>query len=266
MSPIRINNPKKLAIICAGQSNADGRVPANQLPSYITLPIENCHFCNTPDGVFRPLGSHYYSNGRWAFDLVTYHYVTQVDKQELFVIKKAMGGTSIDPTGDGRYHWTIDFDSLPDTSLSLLRSFEDIIRACMMSRGQDFTIKAMLWHQGESDRAAYSPVAAEHYYDNLKRLIAYCRGIVGDMSLPFVCGTVPHISGQYDETVDHAIRKLASEDSHMYLIDLADAQLLDHYHMNAAWSEYFGKMAHDALIDAGVIHVNKINPMKPHST
>lgn len=70
-------------------------------------------------------------------------------------------------------------------------------------------------------------------------------------------------SGQYDETVDHAIRQLATEDKHMYVVDLADAQLLDHYHMNAAWSEYFGKKAFDALVDAGVICAEKINPIKP---
>lgn len=263
MSPRKHMDQKKIAIICAGQSNADGRVPVAQLPSYISLPMEGCHFCNTPDGVFRPLGEGYFSNGRWAFDLVTYHYVTQVDRQELYVIKRTMGGTSIDPTGDGDAHWTVDFTSLPDISQSLLRSFEQIIRACMASQGQDFTVRAMLWHQGESDRAAYSPIAAAHYYDNLKRLIAYCRELVGDPALPFVCGTVPHVSGQYDGTVDRAIRQLAAEDPHMFLIDLAEAQLLDHYHMNAAWSEYFGRMAHDALVDAGVIGTEKLCPAKP---
>ena len=148
--------------------------------------MNRCHFCNTPDGKFTPLDVNYYSNDRWAFDLVTYYYLTQVDGLELYVMKKAMGGTSIDSTGDGGYHWTTDFDSLEDISLSLLKSFEDIIRACMASRGQEFQIRAMLWHQGESDRADYSPSAAANYYENLKRLIAYCRRIVGDDSLPFI--------------------------------------------------------------------------------
>lgn len=174
-----------------------------------------------------------------------------------------MGGTSIDATGDGSHHWTTDFTSLNNISESLLHSFEEIIRACMASRGQEFAIRAMLWHQGESDRGAYSPLAAARYYDNLKQLIAYCRDIVGNAELPFVCGTVPHISAQYDETVDAAIRRLAAEDPNIYLIDLSDAQLLDPYHMNAAWSEYFGKMAHDALVDAGLVHAEKLSPAKP---
>lgn len=55
---------KKLAIICAGQSNADGRVPAAQLPSYISLPMDHCNFCSTLDGEFVPLDTNYYSNGR----------------------------------------------------------------------------------------------------------------------------------------------------------------------------------------------------------
>lgn len=103
---------------------------------------------------------------------MTYYYLTQVDHLDLFVMKKTMGGTSIDSTGDGSHHWTTDFNSLRDISESLLYSFEEIIRACIASRGQEFTIRAMLWHQGESDRAAYSPIAAANYYDNLKRLIS----------------------------------------------------------------------------------------------
>ena len=42
-----------------------------------------------------------------------------------------------------------------------------------------------------------------------------------------------------------------------------NAQLLDAYHFNAAWAEYFGKKVHDCLVDANVISASKINPSEP---
>lgn len=250
---------KKPAVISAGQSNIDGRVPIAELPAEIKLPMLNCHYCSnyTLDhtrGVFQDtLKAGDLSETRWGFDLVTYYYLTQVARQELYVMKWSQGGTSIDPNGDGPKHWTPFYENLPAKSESLLWSFEQLIRACIQAKGHLFEIRAMIWHQGESDRASFSSLAAHHYYTNLKHTIAYCRGIVGNQRLPLICGTISHRSKQYDQQVDNAIRKLAAEDPYIYLIDMSGATLLDNFHFDASSSIYFGKCVYNQLIEAGVI-------------
>ena len=121
-----------------------------------------------------------------------------------------------------------------------LWEFEQMIRSCISAQGNNFDIRAMIWHQGEGDR-----MVPDNYYTNLKCLIAYCRGIVGNQRLPFICGTISTKSSQYNSTIDTAIRKIAEEDTYVYLIDIADASLLDLYHFDADWAEYFGKCAYN---------------------
>lgn len=253
---------KKICIICAGQSNTDGRVPISKLPSYISLPLDNIHYASNYNGLSLKdgLAASDLSNNRWAFDLVTYYNITQIAKQELYVIKYTMGGTSIDKNGATNYHWTADYEELSSMSYSLLWSFENLIRKCIKAKGEDFDIRAMIWHQGEGD---YMDGVNIRYYDNLKNMIAYCRGIVGNSRLPFICGTVTPNSGQYSEIVEDAFKRLNEEDPYFYLVDMSGAPLLDAYHFNETSSEYFGKCVYDYLIDAGVISATKLNPTKP---
>ncbi|EGF47292.1 hypothetical protein AAULR_25496, partial [Lacticaseibacillus rhamnosus MTCC 5462] len=63
-------------------------------------------------------------------------------------------------------------------------AFTHLIEQCRTASQQQLDIKAMLWHQGEADRASYSQVAADHYYANLKAVFAYCRKLVGNPTLP----------------------------------------------------------------------------------
>ena len=253
---------KKICIICAGQSNTDGRVPISNIPSYISLPLNNIHYASNYNGLSLKdgLAQSDLSSNRWAFDLVTYYNITQVAKQELYVIKYTMGGTSIDKNGATNYHWTADYEELSSISYSLLWSFEDLIRKCVKAKGENFDIRAMIWHQGEGD---YMDGVNVRYYDNLKNMIAYCRGIVGNSRLPFICGTVTPNSGQYSKIVEDAFKRLNEEDPYFYLVDMSGAPLLDAYHFNAISSEYFGKCVYDYLIDAGVISATKLNPTKP---
>ena len=254
------NFDKKPCIIAAGQSNIDGRIPTASLPSYITLPISNCHFAsNYNNGSFEDgIQQTALSSDRWGVDLVTYYYITQVANKELYVIKCSKGGTSIDENGDNTVHWTPFYERLSSMNNSILWKFEQMIRSCISAQGNNFDIRAMIWHQGEGDR-----MVPDNYYTNLKCLIAYCRGIVGNQRLPFICGTISTKSSQYNSTIDIAIRKIAEEDPYVYLIDMADASLLDSYHFDADWAEYFGKCAYNYLIDAGVIDSAKIEVIKP---
>lgn len=264
-------NAKKLTIISAGQSNIDGRVPSSKLPAYLSLPLAGCHYCSdkTPQheqGIFQEeLKESDLSDHRWGFDLITYYYLLhQSDCQDLHVIKWTEGGTSIDPTGDGDNHWTTHFDELADQSHSLLLGFTNLIKTCQQVQHNHLDIKAMLWHQGEADRASYSKVAAENYYQNLKDVFAYCRQVVGNSELPIICGTVSHNSKQYDAQVEKATIQVASEDPNIHLIDMQNGQLLDDFHFNAASSELFGKRVYNTLIDEQIVTGKRLADVTAH--
>ena len=258
----KLARTKKLCIIGAGQSNIEGRVPVSELPSGITLPMSGLKYAkNSTTGTM--LDS--IPSDLWGFDVVTCYYLIQnLGTNNLYYIKWAVGATPIDPSSTtSESKWTADYEQLDSESHALLLKFDREIRLCKNQNPDEFEIGAMLWHQGEGDYSGASATAPGKYYENLKKVIAYCRGVVGNSRLPFICGTISHNSAQYDATVEAAILRLASEDPYMWVVDMSNAALLDLYHFNAAWSEYFGKKAYDCLIDAGVITGTKINPSEP---
>ncbi|WP_269083197.1 sialate O-acetylesterase [Agrilactobacillus composti] len=250
--------------MAAGQSNIDGRVPVAQLPQAIHLPLTNCHYCSnhTPNhkqGQFQPaLSAADLSEGRFGFDLITYYYLTQLAHQEIYVMKYAEGGTSIDPTGDGDHHWTTHFDQLPSLDDSLLAKFDQLVQQCLAQEGDQIEVQAMLWHQGEADRDRYSKAAADHYAANLKQVFAHCRQLVAKPQLPIFCGTVSHNSEQFDPQVDLAIRQLAAADNNVHLVDMQAGTLLDPYHFDARSSVYFGQQVYNYFIDAGIVTGEKL--------
>lgn len=146
---------------------------------------------------------------------------------------------------------------------SLLVNFENAIRYQVECNRDSFDIRAMLWHQGEGDRGDIGKGTEERYYDNLRNMIAYVRGVVGNPRLPIITGTISHHSKQYDSTIEEAQKRIAEEDPYFFLIDMSGATLQDKFHFDAISSEYFGKMAFDALVDAGVINAKKQNPHRP---
>lgn len=253
---------KKLCIIGAGQSNILGVCPVSSLPSGVSLPMSGINYIkNDLTGVF---GSAIPSDN-WGFDVITCHYLlNNLGANNLYYIKWAVGATAIDPSAETpNGFWTADYESISNLDKSLLLKFNKEIGKCGEVNSGDYEIGAMIWHQGEGDYATGSPTASANYYRNFKKVISYCRGIVGNANLPFICGTISHNSAQYDATIEGAILQLASEDPYMWVVDMSDAVLMDQYHFNAAWSEYFGEKVYDCLIDAKVITGTKLNPSKP---
>lgn len=254
---------KKLCIIGAGQSNIDGYVPIADLPSGYSLPMSGMKYIkNSTSGYFT---NNYPSVDMWSFDVVLCKLlIDNLGADNLYYIKYSEGGTSIDPASTAKpRHWTADYEQLSDISNSLLYSFETEIRKCEEINPGEYEIRAMIWHQGETDAARESPTASKNYYGNLKKVIAYCRGVVGNARLPFVFGTVAHANYDYDESIEAAMHKIAEEDPYVWLVDMSNAELRDQWHFNASWSEYMGKKYYDCLIDAGVITGQKLNPSEP---
>lgn len=234
--------------------------------------------------------------GRWAYDAVTYYYIGQALQETFYVAKTSYGGTSIHPGvsnsggtvnsapfidgyGSG-YHWSADPTFLAATAIAgtnfvkdettytgqsmLLAWIANIDAAidAITAQGDTPDIKAIIWHQGESDKTAYGS-----YYDNLKAMVAYVRQHLvtktGDSkyaTLPFFCGTIPHASSLYNSTVEKAFFTLEDEDANFHTIDLRDLTMLsDTKHFDAPSAELFGKRLYNRMIDENIITGSRLD-------
>lgn len=249
-------------ILVAGQSNIDGRVPKAQWPSSIPTPFANIkNSINSTSGTFAQSMALPTSFG---IDFSMYAALNDLNTP-IYVIKKSLGATSISEYGSSNC-WTPFYERLDSLNKALLYNFDLQVKACVKNTPNTFDIRAFLWQQGEGDystiRGGNRRCALDYYY-NFKCLVAYVRGVAGNEKLPVICGTVSHLSGQYDPIVEEATLKVADEDPYMTCIDMSQATLLDSYHFDAESAIYFGYKAYDALIDFGVVSGTKINPTPP---
>lgn len=267
-------------IITAGQSNTDGRVMNADLPDYIKKNrYKHCYWCYGTSGkiqtdstlfeLFWPrLGMKNHPD-RWGYDAVTYYRLDKKAKRDFYVIKWSIGGTAIDPSCErstSKKYWSADsawiarHSSTLRKGRSLLKSFTEEISLCIdssLSKLNDgYDIKAMLWHQGESDFAA-----GENYYKNLKNVVAYVRHFLAEktgeeryLRLPFICGTVARSNKYFNKDVENAMFLLESEDPNFYVIDMADGELqADRLHFTAKSAEYLGNKMYEKLVEIGAV-------------
>lgn len=253
---------KPIGIIAAGQSNIDGRNSYSDLPNDFITNNNKIHICKNINGTFNDFSIS--ETEKWGFDYIVYNYLTNEsygNQNDLYVMKYSMGGTSIDKDGATDYHWTADYEELNDIKYSLLSTLEKIIRNAS-ENNQSFDIKAILWHQGEGD--SDKKYVAEKYYNNLKNMLSYIRGIVGNPKLHFFCGNISqnNKTNLYKDIINSALESLNQSDPYFHCIDMSDAPLQDSWHFTASASEYFGKKVYDAMIDANIIQGDKLNPIK----
>ena len=268
--------------IVAGQSNADGRAPIAELPEYLADGYQYLQFNNVTmrsDGKFKRKSF----KKNFSFCDVTNHYIEQALQDKFYVVKCALGGTAIAPgqyPRKKRHHpiWYADPEWLKENSayrrdtighslaLSLAVGMKDSHDVTLSKIKRGYDVKAILWHQGESDAKA-----GASYYDNLKTLINYMRSQVVEATgndkyrnLPFIFGSVPHSSKLFSRQVEEAQKRIAAEDPNVYMIDLSDAKLQDdRLHFGGAWAEYFGKLAFNQLVDLGLVPGEKLEVSKP---
>ena len=124
---------KAHVFITAGQSNTDGRVRNIDLPDYIKIHSTDTvnytsgeyPYCriiqNSTDGKFKPFWPKgRLKDGLWAYDAVTYKMIENALNEPFYVIKWAVGGTSIAfpvDTVRGKY-WSADKEWLKNTCSS----------------------------------------------------------------------------------------------------------------------------------------------------
>lgn len=219
--------------ITAGQSNTDGRIGNELLPDYIQQnKYKHCYWCynsgahsmNGQFELFWPRIINKNKPGRWTYDAVTYYWLEQSLKEDFYVIKESLGGTAI--------------DLAIDKSLSKMNG--------------KYEFKAMLWHQGESDRHA-----SRKYYDNLKAVIAYVRQHLvektGDKryaQLPIILGGISHKSRGWSQGVKDAQKRLQAEDKNIHLVEVPNTEMQkDNIHFNAAGGEILGRKMYNKLVE-----------------
>ncbi len=238
-------------ILTAGQSNADGRVPLSEFPADIKY-----QFCYWSYGsgdferasgdfsLFSPRSAKPKVENSWGFDAVLYHLLEQKWKKPFYVIKQAVGGTAIDRSCKGStngLYWSADTNFL-DNDKSLLKAFSEQIQRCL-SHLPEYDIKALIWHQGESDKKADTK-----YYDNLENVISFIRNelvrLTGNKkykNLPVICATFSKDSRQASPLVVEALKNMEKNDRNFHVIDASDLPLLnDKLHFNAQGAKTLG--------------------------
>jgi len=284
-----------------GRLNADTR-PAYLLTAN-TRCMASCHQPYTESRLgqftaYQPASGAAGQPARWAYDAVTYYYLAEALGQTFYVAKTSYGGTSIDPSvnnspsshpnqwlsgyGSG-YHWSADPTFLAATAIaettfqkegttydgqSLLKAWTANIDAAIdaiTAAGNTPSVKAVIWHQGESDRNA-----AAAYHDNLRQMVAHLRshlvaktGNAAYATLPFFCGTVPQKSAQYNATVEKALYQIEDEDADFHVVDLRDLTLQsDNLHFDAAGAELFGKRLYNRMVDEHVVSGTRLDDVE----
>lgn len=271
-------------IITAGQSNTDGRVMNTELPPYIIKNgYKHCYWCYGSGGkvqtsnngfeIFWPKMGAAKRSERWAYDAVTYYRVEKALRKDFYVIKWSLGGTAIDTlcsSTSGKYWtanatWLSHNKSTREGGKSLLKSLTEEIDACIDNKLKNlpdgYDIKAMLWHQGESDMKAGS-----RYYENLKAVVQYIRQHLakktGDeryLQLPFICGTVSRLNKCYSKDVEDAMLRLRSEDKNFHVIDMSAGELQkDRLHFTAKSAEYLGNAMYNKLVEIGAVKGKRV--------
>ena len=275
-------------LIVAGQSNTDGRIPADEFDQYIT-PMKHCHWrwgsgdkertdgrfelfapadASSPQGGIR--GGRRF--GKWAYDAFVYQLLEQSLGEDFYVVKWSQGGTSIDTLAQHstqHNYWCADdewLSRLKSTARgghSLLLSFEELIGQAIDEQlsklPQGYRIAAFLWHQGESDHQQ-----GANYKKNLQKVVSHVRQYLvqktGDESyarLPFIFGTVSEANRQFSREVKQGMQQLAEEDKGCHLIDVGRAELLsDKLHFTAHSAEQFGTAVYNKMVELGLAGSN----------
>ena len=283
--------------IVGGQSNTDGRLYSDVLPDYLKSGNDGAQV-STRDGQFTswaPATGTAGQSDKWAYDAVTYYHLAAA-LGTFYVAKTSYGGTSIDPRVSnspsshanawlpqygGGYHWSADPTFLAATTASgttferdgvtydgqsLLKTWLTNIDAsidALVAAGKEPELKAILWHQGESDRTV-----AGDYKANLVQMITAVRNHLVEKTgqteyaqLPFFCGTIPFASTQGNSTIDRTFLELDEDASNqIHVIDIHDITLKsDNIHFSAEGAEIFGRRLYNRLIDEGVVHGEKVD-------
>lgn len=151
-------------------------------------------------------------------------------QKRVAIAKFAKGGTNLDndwdPVSNG-YMYSGWQSTLSDFQTKLT------------NEGYTFTIRGVIWFQGEADAADVTD--ASEYEANLNAFIADVRSDVGNPTLPWVIakikfGTPP----AYETQVRTAQQNVADADANVTILDAANYTRRDNVHLDAASKYQYG--------------------------
>ena len=270
--------------LTAGQSNADGREYVSKLPSYMRAGYKHLKYTNVTGSSTGTFGQQTFTDNskRYSFCDVTHYFIDQATSEDFYAIKCAYGGTAIDtaatyatlPVWCADSAWIArnnayrgNIETGKSLTKSLTEGFANCVDSTLSKLAGGYEVKAIMWHQGESDRKK-----SGSYYKNFSEMITYMRGAIaaktGDdkyLRLPFIFGTVSHNSKQYSSEVEKAQMQVAQDLPEVYYIDMSDAGLRsDALHFDSIWTEYLGKMMFNKLVELKLVDAQPIEVVKPH--
>ncbi|MCX5683085.1 MAG: hypothetical protein NT049_05295 [Planctomycetota bacterium] len=240
--------------LLAGQSNMDGRGKAADLIETQRKPFESAviFYRNPPASseTFKPLAPGYsiapgYKGGlpsqtfgpEIGFALAMTRAAPAVP---LALIKGSKGGTSLSKD------WAPGAKGKPDTQGPCYRNFIETVAMAtgqLKRDGHTFTLRGLLWHQGESD--ASSP--AEVYEQRLAEFIARVREDLAAPDLPVVVGEV-FDNGKRD-TVRAALRATPAKVPHTGFASVEGLKTWDAgTHFDAAGQIILGERFAEAML------------------
>lgn len=237
------------AFLVIGQSNADGRIANASFPSSITYQGETIVMNKQiPTCLFRygTLGGYtetYYTGqtewqfasrnnaNLWAFDDILYNLIAnKYGVKQFYVVKTTMGATGLqNPKKNatmGMYSWNINFADFKQkvngkdgsmamvTKLNCKRAYELVPK---------LAFKAIFMHQGENDCRRLTGRAKGTYFEDLADLIDFCRSAVRNQDCPFIFGSVPPNSRDYDEMIYHDQQMIAEKLHKCHLVTMENA-------------------------------------------
>lgn len=278
-------------LLVAGQSNTDGRVPNPDLPDYLTAYREAngghykyAQWCygsmdhiQTRDSLtgslfapYRPFVAKEDNHERHGYDAYLYYLLEQEWQQPFYVVKWSLGGTAIHPKASSTNgkHWCAMPEYLAENQStlnggkSLLKSFIEELDLCidgpLKQLQQGYDIKAMVWHQGESDYRH-----GNDYYEQLRTVVLYIRQHLVEKTgnphmadLPFICGTVSSLNRCYSKELEDGMYQLQNDLKNFYVIDMHNAALQrDKLHFTASSAEELGKKMFEKMKELGATNL-----------
>ncbi len=224
--------PKKKNLwvfVMAGQSNMAGR---GQVAAEDTLPNPRIVTINAQNEIVyakEPL--HFYEPSLTGLDcglsFASELLKTVPKRVKICMLPTAIGGSAVDQwLGDSLYR-----------SVRLLTNFKEKV-----AFAQQFgTVKAILWHQGESDA---HPAKIPAYASKVRRLFSIFRETIQNNSLPILVGELGSFSQDNAnwQALNKQIHSNGASDPYIKIIPTADLeQKGDKIHFNAAAQRTMGQ-------------------------
>lgn len=239
-------------IIVAGQSNADGRVPYTDAPTWLSgnnYAIDNYLVWDTETSSFQTynvIGMTGNSNttqgqDKYAFDAQFAHDWLAQYGGNLYMVRETRGDVGIaDEPSDG-WTWNPDVDNIASGCNSMcLELMNKVIAAIKYAQEKNIVLVpvCVLWHQGEHDATS---VFVSSYQQNLANLIMWMRGMFLAPNLPFICGDIVSNYNAYHQQINEIIEELATEDNYMADVSMQGHETtIDGLHYDASAIAYLG--------------------------